>query len=161
MTSEVLIRPYAESDLNAVIEILRDLFASELQIYDRTRPPRELDADYVAVLKEDAEKSRGLMLVAEINERVVGYCTLHIHRDTEGDTDEVYYKFSHIGDLGVLASHRSQGIGTKLIQHCENIVRAEGVKYMRLNVLAANARGRRFYAAQGFEENLINLEKAL
>lgn len=161
MNNEVTIRPYTESDLDSVIAILRDLFASELKLYDRTRAPHEIGGDYVQDLCREIEKSKGTMLVAESDGQVVGYCTLHIHRDTAGDTDEIFYEFSHLGDLGVLASHRGRGIGSQLIEHCEQIVRAAGKKWLRLTVLGANERGRKFYAEHGFEENLVKLEKAL
>lgn len=161
MIGEVTIRPYVESDLESVITILRDLFASELKLYDRTRAPHEIAADYVANLREEAEKSKGVMLVAETDGAVVGYCTLHTHRDTFGDTDEIFYEYAHIGDLSVREHCRSLGVGTRLIERCEEIARAAGIKWLRLNVLAANKGARRLYAARGFEENQINLEKAL
>lgn len=161
MTTGLTIRPYAESDLESVIAILRDLFASEGKLYDRTRPASDIGPAYVADLCSEVKKSRGILLVAECDGAVVGYCTLHTHRNTEGDTDETYYEYGHIGDVGVLASHRSRGVGARLIAHCEDIVRSAGIKWIRLNVLAANTRGRRFYESQGFRENMINLEKAL
>jgi ribosomal protein S18 acetylase RimI-like enzyme len=161
VTPAITIRLYSKSDLDAVIAILRDLFASELTIYDRTRPPQEIGADYVENLRVEAEKSRGVMLVAEVDGEVVGYCTLHIHRDTAGDTDEIYYEYAHLGDLGVRAQFRSMGVGKKLITHCEGLARDAGKKWLRLNVLATNKRARKFYAEHGFAENLVNLEKPL
>lgn len=161
MSGKVTIRPYVGSDLESVIAILRDLFSSELKLYDRTRAPHEIGADYVANLQEEAEKSKGVMLVAETDGAVVGYCTLHTHRDTLGDTDEIFYTYAHIGDVSVLERYRNLGIGTLLIERCEEIARAAGIKWLRLNVLAANTGGRKFYAARGFEDNQINLEKAL
>ncbi len=158
---EITIRPYAETDLDAVIAILRDLFASERAIYDRTRLPHEIGADYVETLRIESEKSRGVMLVAEVDGAVVGYCTLHIHRDTAGDTDEIFYEYAHLGDLSVSAQSRSMGVGKELIAHCEELARKSGKKWLRLNVLGANTRGRKFYAEQGFGENLVNLEKVL
>jgi ribosomal protein S18 acetylase RimI-like enzyme len=161
MTLQVLIRSYVESDQDAVIAILRDLAASELQVYDRTRPPQEWGPADIEDFGKEIEKSRGERLVAELDGKVIGYVNLHIHRDTEGDQDEVFYRYSYIGDLGVRSEYRSHGVGSLLIARCEEIVRAAGIKWLRLNVLAANTRGRAFYESHGFGEVLIGLEKSL
>lgn len=161
MTAEVAIRPYAEADIDAVIALMRDLAASELEIYGRTRPPEAWHAGDIADFKNEIQKSRGEMLVAELDGAIVGYCNLHTHRDTQNDQDEIFYEYAHIGDLSVAAQYRSRGIGQQMMNHCEHIVRSAGIKWLRLNVLAANNRGRKFYADRGYKESLVTLEKAL
>jgi ribosomal protein S18 acetylase RimI-like enzyme len=161
LSIDVEIRLYTGSDRDAVISVMRDLAVSELETYDRTRQPEDWGAHDIEEFQREIEKSKGTMLVAELDGAVVGFCNLHTHRNTEDDQDEVYYQYSYIGDLSVLMQYRSLGIGARLIKHCEEIVRAAGVKWLRLNVSATNTRGRKFYAEHGFEERLILLEKSL
>ncbi|MFO1033061.1 MAG: GNAT family N-acetyltransferase [Hyphomicrobiales bacterium] len=161
MNNAVTIRHYRESDKSAVIDVLRDLFASESTHYDRMRAPGEIGAAYVEDLQRESEKSRGAMLVAELDGAVVGYCTLHTHRSSEGDTDEIFYEYAHIGDFVVRSICRGNGIGTQLMQRCEEIVRNAGIKWLRLTVGAANHRGRQFYERAGFNELVLTLEKPL
>jgi GNAT superfamily N-acetyltransferase len=161
VTSTVFIREYRDDDAAAVIAIAKDLQAHELTIYDRLKPVDAIDHTYVAALWRDIEKYRGRFLVAEYEGAIVGYVTLLTHCDSSGDGDEVFYRYSHIGDLAVLAGKRSLGIGKALLEESERIAKAAGIKWLRLGVLAENARARTFYQREGYSDRLIKMEKHL
>jgi GNAT superfamily N-acetyltransferase len=161
VTFAIVIREYQDDDAAAVIAIAKDLQAHELTIYDRLKPVDAIDHTYVAALRSDIEKSRGNFLVAEYEGAIVGYITLLTHCDSGEDSDEVFYRYSHIGDLAVLAGKRSLGIGKALLDESERIAKAAGINWLRLGVLAENARARTFYQREGYSDRLIKMEKPL
>jgi ribosomal protein S18 acetylase RimI-like enzyme len=161
VTSGITIRDYRDGDAEAVIAIAKDLQAHELTIYDRLKPVDAIDADYLKVLWAEVNKRTGKFLVAEHEDTVAGYCTLLTNCDSCDDEIEVFYRYSFIGDIAVREAKRSLGIGKALLDECENIARAAGIKWLRLAVMADNLRARRFYARAGFGEHLIRLEKPL
>ena len=116
---------------------------------------------YIDRLKQAAAESQGRILVAESDGKILGYAALLTYVSAEDERDEIPYTYAHVDDLGVLASSRSQGVGAALLDACEKLARAAGQGWIRLGVLAANERARRFYARQGYGEILLTLEKKL
>ncbi len=161
MTSGITIRDYRNGDAQAVIAIAKDLQAHELTVYDRLKPVNEIDDEYLEVLWAEVNKRTGQFLVAEHEGTVAGYCTLLTNCDSADDKTEIFYRYSYVSDLAVCEAKRSLGIGKALLGECEEIARAAGIKWLRLSVLAENARARQFYAREDFAELVVRLEKAL
>ncbi|MBL8790533.1 MAG: GNAT family N-acetyltransferase [Rhizobiales bacterium] len=157
----VTIRDYEERDQAGVIALARQLQAHELQYYERMKPVDAMDGSYVAHLIAEVSEHNGRFLVADDGTRLVGYCTLLTDRDSSDQFDEVLYRYAYVGDLVVATEARGKGVGALLIAQCEATARASGRAWLRLSVMAANSGARRFYSANGFEENLILLEKKL
>ena len=161
MTTGIFIRDYVESDVEAVVAIAKDLQHHELKIDARLKPIDAIGQSYIDVLRADVKKSDGRFIVAEYGGAVAGYCTLLTHCDSGGEVDEMFYRYSFVSDFGVLENMRSKGIGKALLEECEKAVRAAGIKYLRLAVMAENAGARKFYARAGFGEMRLRLEKKL
>ncbi|NMD09372.1 MAG: GNAT family N-acetyltransferase [Phyllobacteriaceae bacterium] len=157
----VTVRDYVDVDESGVIDLARQLQTHELAYYDRMKPVADIGEAYVAELRADVEKHRGRFLVAERAGKLVGYCTLLTHCDSSDEHDEIHFSYSYIGDLAVDKATRSQGVGAQLIATCEAVARDAGQKWLRLSVMAANTKARKFYATNGFSEHLIRLEKPL
>jgi ribosomal protein S18 acetylase RimI-like enzyme len=157
----VTIRDFRVGDEAGLIAVLRDLHRHENQIYDRSRPADTMGEWYIDHLKQETGKSQGRILVAEGPDGILGYASFHAVVSSEDDKDEIPHSYSYVGDLGVLASCRSQGIGGTLLDACEALARQAGQRWLRLSVLAANERARAFYRRHGLQEHLITLEKRL
>ena len=95
------------------------------------------------------------VLVAELDERIVGFITLSPGRHWAGELD------GSIGELVVDRDAESQGVGAALVEAI--IARAKEEGYTRISVStgAANARARGLYARLGFEDEDITLSRAL
>ncbi|MFM8748309.1 MAG: N-acetyltransferase family protein [Aestuariivirga sp.] len=157
----VTIRDFRPGDEPGLVAVLRDLHRHENQIYDRSRPADTMDGWYIDHLKQETARSQGRILVAEGPDGIVGYASFHAVVTTEDDKDEIPHSYSCVGDLGVLASRRSMGIGGALLDACEALAREAGQRWLRLSVLAGNDRARAFYQRHGLKEHLITLEKKL
>ncbi len=61
----------------------------------------------------------------------------------------------------MLETHRGRGIGRALLRAAEARAREAGARSLQLSVKAGNAGASSLYAAEGFRETEIYLEKAL
>jgi ribosomal protein S18 acetylase RimI-like enzyme len=155
------ITPYDTIDESEVVGLVRELQAHEAKLFDRMMPPHEMGSWYILRLLQKVGETGGTFLVARLEGRIVGYATLLARQTTETVLDEVVYSYASIGDLVVAESARGLGIGARLIEECENLARADGQKWLRITVLAANARARQLYERMGFTDCFIDMEKPL
>jgi ribosomal protein S18 acetylase RimI-like enzyme len=143
-----------------VLAIARDLQAHEAVLFDRSKSPEEIGGWYVDAVQKEVVEHNGHFLVAEQDGVIAGYATL-LFRDSTEARDEVHYTYAHVGDLGVLQSHRGHGIGSALLAECEAIARAAGQKWLQLGVIAHNAGAVRLYERSGFRALFHTMEKKL
>jgi ribosomal protein S18 acetylase RimI-like enzyme len=133
--SDIVIRKAGPDDAAALKAILRDTFESTwlpqltpeaAAIYQRQDRP----AAYVG--------ERGLLfVVAEVGGAVVGLV------DWDGD---------FVNALHVLAGHARSGVGSRLMDHAEAAMAADGHAQARLETDTFNTRSQAFYARRGYRE---------
>lgn len=157
----MIIRPYQPADHDAVIALVRELQSYEAQYFDRMIPPDEIGPWYVERVLADCLKDDGIILIAERDAAVVGYASVFTAMSSEDERDEVTYHYGYVGDLVVTAADRGSGVGRALLNACEARVRAAGVRWLRIGVLANNHRAREVYGAAGFRDGHVLMEKLL
>jgi [ribosomal protein S18]-alanine N-acetyltransferase len=84
-------------------------------------------------------------LVAQENNRVVGYIIFWIKFEDEG----------HIISIAVDKSYRRMQVGSKLVETSLNIFKKYNVKRIKLEVRVGNKGARKFYRKMGFKEEKI------
>lgn len=144
----VVIRPYRGDDLDAIKRLTIDSFVGvtlEQNVEDalgvlhdrdwRWRKARHLD--------EDAAANPAGILVAEAHERVVGYLTTRVDRESGR---------GRIANLAVAAEFRGRSLGRRLIEHALDYFRREGLVYAMIETMAQNEVGQHLYPACGFVE---------
>ena len=89
------------------------------------------------------EGGGGVQFVALENDTVVGWCDI---------TRPRYAGFEHLGVLGmgVIASHRHQGLGKQLLQVAMEAAGKIGITKVELEVFASNVPAIALYEAAGF-----------
>lgn len=157
----VCIRDYEEADERQLLALVSELQDHEGAVFDRMKPGSAIGPWYVDVLKRDCAKYGGTILVAVEAGRLLGYATVMTAVEQDGSDDEIAYTYAYVGDLAVLEAHRGEGIGRLLLEHCETRARAAGRRWLRIDVLARNARARDVYRRFGFAEHLVTMEKLL
>ena len=106
------------------------------------------DAEGTAAFVRNNIKNNHPQLVAvddsSTPSRVVGWCDVIPHQRTGT---------GHVGSLGmgVIESHRSQGIGTRLITATVERALAQGMTRIELEVYSSNTRAIQLYEKLGFE----------
>ena len=84
-------------------------------------------------------------LVAQENNRVVGYIIFWIKFEDEG----------HIISIAVDKSYRRMEVGSKLVETSLNIFKKYNVRKIKLEVRVGNKGARKFYSKMGFKEEKI------
>lgn len=127
--SKVEIRPARESDLPVLVEIERICF----QIDRLTR------RSFQRIMR----RGHAVMLVAELEGRVVGYALVFFHAGTS---------LARLYSMAVLPQCRGRGIGRALLAAAEQAARNQGRVYLRLEVHRDNAKAIRLYEDAGYRQ---------
>jgi uncharacterized protein (TIGR00290 family) len=138
---------------------------AELQDFERVLEPDippgpEVAGAYLPLLFERCERWRGHIFVAEQGGVVVGFAAVQAAVPQE-EPDDPPGPYALLSDLVLLPSVRRSGIGRALLARAEEYARAEGADVLCLTVLARNGRARDLYAAAGYRERFLHLEKRL
>ena len=95
-----------------------------------------------------------------MNEKVVGFATILAKVRSEEIIDgDIEYGL--VSDLVVASAHRKQGIGRKLLEAAESYAKSNGVRWLRIGVLAGNHSADGLYESMGFKNLYIEREKEL
>jgi uncharacterized protein (TIGR00290 family) len=155
------IRPYdAARDAAALHECFVELQDFERALEPAQPPGAEVAAPYLELLFARCASHRGAIFVAELGSRVVGFVAVQAHVPQE-EPDDPPGTYALVSDLVVLPEARRSGAGRALLARAEAFARAEGARIVRLDVVAGNAGARALYAAAGYRERLLELEKDL
>ncbi len=120
----VTVRTIRETDIEAIAALEREIFS---------------DAWSVQGIWDTFLQSQAFIIVAEQENRLVGYCIIYYVLD-EGE----------IARIAVDSSWRRQGVGQKLLDAVkENCVR-KGISRLLLDVRQSNEAAQKFYAKYGF-----------
>ncbi|AFK51197.1 ribosomal-protein-alanine acetyltransferase [Thermogladius calderae 1633] len=122
----VEIRASREEDIPTLLEIERECFPPDLA-YDRS------------VFEELFTIINGVVLVAEVGGRVIGYAA--------GVVEEGY---GHVVSIAVAPSWQGKGVGSLLLEKLEEKLRGLGAACFVLEVAVDNERALRLYTKSGY-----------
>lgn len=104
----------------------------------------------------DQHNQKTMVLIAEDEQgERLGFATVsHSTHFTE-------QRQAYIGELATVESVEGRGVGTALLEACEQWAREQGYALLTLTTGAANARALRFYRHHGFIDEDVTLTKLL
>ena len=140
--------------------LIRELQAYECGLNDRMKSANDIDHRYIEGLYEDCQEHEGQILIALLDDVLVGYAVV-LAKVASMDEYEIDYVYGEVKDLMVTASVRKRGIGTALLNRCEEVVRSAGTNNLRIQALASNQVAQAAYQKFGFRSHQINMEKRL
>lgn len=155
------IRDFKDSDTSQFLEVVRHLQAYELAIYDRMKPVEAIGDWYIKELQEQCEREKGFILVAELDEKIVGFATIFTAMPQEGEFDELDFTYGFISHISVNPEARGAGAGKQLMVACEAKAKDAGCQWLRVPALGQNKQARAIYEHLGFQEQYVVLEKTL
>ena len=137
----------------------------ELQDFERSLDPRipsgaEIVDEYIPQMLDRCIECDGKILVAELNEEVVGFATV-LARVSSGELADGDIEYGLVSDIVVASKHRNQGIGKKLLAAAEEYARSSDLQSLRIGVLADNHLADELYDSMGFEILYVEREKKL
>jgi ribosomal protein S18 acetylase RimI-like enzyme len=149
------IRSAMEQDAWSLSEV-RVQIDGETENLDREQGEAYIDeTDFKKIIKEDSERVHNLFLVAEVNDRIVGFSRCEGNQLT---------RTSHKVEFGVcvLKEFWGYGIGKKFLEESLQWADANEIKKMNLNVLETNDKAIKLYQKYRFEvEGILKKDKRL
>jgi ribosomal protein S18 acetylase RimI-like enzyme len=130
---------------------------------DNSKYDDDLDLDWAKSDKGKSyftsllNKADSICLIAEEDGDKVGY----IAAEEPADITYLKSRYIEIENMGVLPSHQSKGIGSKLMQECLNLARNKGFQKAYVNAYFKNLRAIDFYKKNGFSEIDTSLERKI
>lgn len=135
----VIVREASEEDAKAITDVVNSVASEKCYIV-----PEKSREDWDKAVSEMRDKGRGLLVVAQVDGKVVGMGHL-----TKGRWE----KNMHVGFLGmvILKEFREIGIGTAIMDYMTRWARQEQLEKISLSVFSTNKRAIRLYQKFGFE----------
>ena len=144
------IRTATKEDIPAMAELLHQLFAIEIDFTpDYAKQVRGLEL----LIKHETAR----ILIAEIDQQIVGMCTVQILVSTAMGCE-----VGAVEDVVIDVSRRGQGIGSALMLELERWAVSNGLGRLQLRADRDNSPALCFYRQQGWKHtNLIGWIKTL
>lgn len=131
----IAIRPAVRTDCAFVYDLICDMENEELP-YD----------EFTRIFAEQMVDGRMLCLVAEEDGERMGFINLRMERQLHHAA-----RIAEVMELVVIAGHRSQGVGAKLIEAACGAARTAGCIQIEVACKQHRSRAHAFYERQGFE----------
>lgn len=151
--SECLIRPARIGDLAAIIGLWRELQNINVAFDPRLTLNSEAADWFVNYLEEQLDNTSAAVVVAEKDERVVGYTFGQVMRRPTLLSGDCGY----IADICVQSDARGQGIGRSLHGWLRAWFVAQGITAVELQVVRANPASQAFWRKMGYNDFLRTL----
>jgi len=151
--SECLIRPARIGDLAAIIGLWRELQNINAAFDPRLTLNSEAADWFVNYLEEQLDNTSAAVVVAEKDERVVGYTFGQVMRRPTLLSGDCGY----IADICVQSDARGQGIGRSLHGWLKAWFVAQGITAVELQVVRANPASQAFWRKMGYNDFLRTL----
>ena len=140
------IREIESGDFKRVLELLEQLW-----------PDKELNRNALLQIFSACIRSPDILyLCAEIDDRMVGFCSLVIRESLR-----VEGHFAHIDELIVDEQHRRTGVGAELLEAALAAAKKRGCKVIELDSALYREDAHRFYLKKGFEKKAYLFSKEL
>jgi ribosomal protein S18 acetylase RimI-like enzyme len=109
-------------------------------------------AGYVRDRLARQSEGRGLLLAAWLGDEAVGSVYLWLEAAEEPEIREHLPETPLLTHIEVFAGHRNQGIGTRLVETAEQLLRERGHKAVVLAVEQSNDGAERLYKRLGYQD---------
>lgn len=144
---KVDIREALPGDNEGIAAVMRDELAHHVSLMpERFRMAEPILPEGWLDLQLAQDNRR--LFVAVLDALVVGVALIRIEQDDQDIT--VPRQYVYINELGVLATHRGQGIGQQMMRYIEVWADDMGITDLELNVWESNTGARRFYERLGY-----------
>jgi ribosomal protein S18 acetylase RimI-like enzyme len=150
---DVKIRPATLADLTQIQQLNQEVFEHDHKYDDDLVMDWALGPHGEAYFRSVFANEYAIILVAEEAEKLVGYASCGLKKVSYRKS-----RYLEIENIGVIPTHRSNGIGNMLLQEAKEWARKHGFDRLFVNSYFHNDGAIRFYKRFGFEPIDICLE---
>lgn len=142
------VRLARKKDVDEIVELWKYMmdFHGEIHPYFKTGPKG--DKNFRGFLKRQIGSSGSLVLVAEDQGRIIGFCLGLI---MEYPPVFIHRKKGHINDMVVAEDYQKKEVGKELLLSALNWFKQVGIAHVELDVAKGNQIADAFYRKNGFE----------
>jgi ribosomal protein S18 acetylase RimI-like enzyme len=159
---DLIIAPYTSEDREAVIEGNIDLQETERKLSEYCLPGIDIGELYLDHLLKLNREQSGVLLVAKIGGRVVGFISCRIEKDESVTTTDELNTHGYISDAWTHPEFRNQGIFKALNTAAEEyLAKLPGISIVKLNVLPKNTPAIIAYGRAGYRIGELTYVKKL
>ena len=137
--ADAVVRSAREEDLGALRAIAKTGHRDTRFYFDQHFDRTKCDLLYEAWIENSFRGFAQDVLVAEIDQKPVGYITIHLRGDE-----------AHIGLVGVAEGHQGVGLGSILVRHFLSWAARKGAERATVVTQGRNTRAQRLYQRNGF-----------
>ena len=152
------IREATKEDVPKILPVWRELMEFHVQrdaCYTTCDGAEEAFSSYVC---ENIEKDDAMVLVAQDDEKIVGYCQCLVAANPP-----VYAikKYGNLADTAVLEQYRRNGIGKQMVEQAMEWFKAKGLERIQVRMAVTNEVSTRFWRKMGFEAFAETLSQSI
>ena len=152
----IVIRPASEAD-RAFLDSLNDRLIEEAAAPGLTRADfAAFQERYTKSALDTPPPGAATLVATDRAGRPLGYVHLESTEDSLSGQSVGY-----ISILAVTAEAEGNGIATRLMEEAEAWARAQGYRFLLLDVFGSNATARRFYERKGYKVDSLRLRRPL
>ncbi len=140
----ILVRYLKFEDWPECLKFINSLVEEDAMILVNKKFSKAEEIEWIKNWVELIEKDQAIVLVAELDGKIVGICNIKKGK----------FRERHVGTIGISVSknYRNLGIGKILLQNLLELAKKKlGIKIARLEVLENNKIAIRFYKKLGFK----------
>lgn len=154
--SEIIIRKAKKSDFDSILKLAKQLWDTEKVFFSNLKDDYFADEQAKSLLLNNILKRKSHFLVAEENNKIIGYIYGYVSR-----ADLYKKKVGYIDQIVVDEEYRRQGICNKLMNSFTEIMKKYGCGYIELNAFKQNLPAVECYKKYGFKEYSVFYMKEL
>ncbi len=162
---KITVRQYRTSDRSFLVDCMNGMqrHIASIDALKRTRPVSKFNGErWVDLILKKIKKYKGVIFIAEVNEKPAGCVIGIIKESTKIDLIDLFpFKDGRIIELFVDPSFRRGGIGSLLLRNMERFFRSRGCKVAELGTFATNTRAYKFYKKHAYADRNIDMCKKL
>lgn len=142
--SEVIIRFLKFEDWEDCLKLINSLVEEDAPILANRKFSKKEEIEWVCEKLKKIENREAIVIVAEVNKRVVGIC----------EVEKKHFRESHIGKfgIGIIKEFRGLGIGERLMRKALELSKKQlKLKMVTLDVFEINKVAMNLYKKLGFK----------
>jgi len=152
MPSDIRIRKACLKDIKSVAELALLLLRYHSNFDPYFLPGKDAGPAYEKYFRSCVLSRKKLLLIAEKNNRIIGYSLSHI---TERPSVFQIRDIGLIDDMFLISNFRRQGVGRLFLQEISKWFKSKGIKHVELIVHSANDIGNSVWNKFGFKDFMI------
>ncbi len=158
MLKDLIIRQAKEEDIKDIMRLYgKTIWKVEQEFDNNLKNGFEQSKQLYEIMANDINDKSTVILVAELEKKVVGYISASII-----PLDDAYIeKVATLHEIATEDKYQKLGIGKSLLNSCIKLLKDCNVGYIKLSTFKENSKARNFYEENGFQSYSINYRKKI